>query len=196
MRRSNRLRFPTLRVATAVAIALAAGPAWGHTFPPVRTVVVQVESCELAVLVGYKPSTGEPIAGILARSANTPKSRGLDSLRDVMTAYAVAPLTIAVDGKPLVPTKVRAKLGVEGDGSRPIVVALVTYALPSAGTLTITSKDAPTTRISWQDRASGRVDLAAAPAQDRWHTGVASFLLTVGPTGSPACVRTSSPSSR
>jgi hypothetical protein len=188
-------RFLTRRVAIAVAIALAAGPAWGHTFPPVRTVVVQVEPCELAVLVGFKPSTGEPIEAILARSANSTKSRGLESLRDVMTAYAVAPLTIAIDGKPLVPTKVRAKLGVEGDGSRPIVVALVTYALPSAGTLSIKTKDARTTRISWQDRASGRVELGSAPEQDRWHAGVASFLLNVG-AGAPACARTFSPSSR
>ena len=58
-------RFLTRRVAIAVAIALAAGPAWGHTFPPVRTVVVQVEPCELAVPVVFKPSTGEPIEAIL-----------------------------------------------------------------------------------------------------------------------------------
>ena len=183
----------TRRVAIAVAIALAAGPAWGHTFPPMRTVVAQVEPCELVVMIGYRPGTGEPTEALLARVANSPKSRGLEALRDVMTAYAVAPITVAVDGTPLVPTSVRAKIGVEDGGARPIVVVLVTYALPPRGALAIASRDPRTTRISWQDRASGHVDLAQAPTQGRWYSGVASFLLTLGPsTGVSACARTSS----
>jgi len=186
----------TRRVAIAVAVALAAGPAWGHTFPPMRTVVAQVEDCELVVMIGYRPGTGEPTESILARVANSPKSHALDALREVMSAYAVAPLAITIDGTPLVPTNVHAKVGVEDGGARPIVVVLVTYALPARGTLAIASKDPRTTRISWQDRNSGRVDLAQAPAQGRWYSGVASFLLTLGPsTGVTACARTSSPRS-
>ena len=41
------LRGVTRCVAIAVAVSLAATPAWGHSFPPVRTVVVQVERCEI-----------------------------------------------------------------------------------------------------------------------------------------------------
>ena len=115
----------------------------------------------------------------MARVANAPKAHVLDTLRDVMSAYAVAPLTIAVDGKPLEPTSVRAKLGVEPGGARPIVVLLVTYPLPGAGTVTVSSRDPRTTRISWQDHDSGRIDLTDAPAQDRWLSGVASFLLNL-----------------
>ena len=37
-------------VAIALAICLAGQPSWGHTFPPVRKVVLQVEGCEIAVL--------------------------------------------------------------------------------------------------------------------------------------------------
>ena len=186
-----------MSLAIAVAISLAAPAAWGHTFPPMRTVVIQVEGCEVVAMIGYRPGTGEPTENILARVANSPKSRTLDTLREVMAAYAVAPLTIALDGQALVPTRVRAKVGIEDGGARPIVVVFVTYAVPHRGALTITSKDPRTTRISWQDRSTHRVDLAQAPTQGRWHSGVASFLLNLSAsTGDSACASTSSPSSQ
>lgn len=166
-------------LATLLAIALAAGPAWGHTFPPQRSVVVQVEDCELAVMIGYRPGTGEQTQAVLARIANQPKSKALGALKDVMGSIAAAPIAVAVDGTPLVPTSVRAKLGVEDGGARPIVVVLVIYALPPGHSLSITSKDPRSTRISWQDRSHGRVDGLTAPAQDRWHESVASFLLSL-----------------
>jgi hypothetical protein len=182
-------------VAIAVAIAVAPGAAWGHTFPPMRSVVVQVEDCELVVMIGYRPGSGEPTQAILARVANQPKSRVIDSLKQVMAAYATAPIAIAVDGTALVPTSVRAKVGIEDGGARPIVVVLVTYALPHGGSLQVTSKDPRTTRISWQDRSTQRVDLAAAPAQDRWHSDVASFLLNLRPSTGGRSVCTPSKSS-
>ena len=160
-------------VAIVVAVCLAAVPAWGHAFPPVRTVVVQVEKAGLSLLVGYRPGSGDATANIVARAESQPKARRREALREVMEAYALQPLAVTVDGKPLIPTSVRAKLVDEG------VVVLVTYASPPSGKLAVISKDARTTRISWQDRASCRVDLASAPAQDRWFTGVASFLLTL-----------------
>jgi len=45
-------------VAITVAVCMAGQLAWGHSFPPVRTVVVQVERCEVAVLVGFRPGSG------------------------------------------------------------------------------------------------------------------------------------------
>jgi hypothetical protein len=175
---------------------LAVSSAWGHTFPPKRTVVVQVERCEVALLVGYRPGTGEPTEAILARVATQPKSQMLGTLRAVMAAFAMAPLSATLDGKPLVPTTVRAKLGVEAGGARPIVVLLVTYAITSGGRLEITSKDPRTTRISWQDRGSGRIAELGAPAQGTWFDGVASFLLSLAaPPGDSPCVNTPPPSS-
>jgi len=151
--------------------------------------VIQVERCEAAVLVGYRPGTGEPTEAILARVASQPKSQGLETLRAVMAAFAMAPLTVTLEGKPLVPTTVRAKVGVEAGGARPIVVLLVTYAIPTAGHLEIASKDPRTTRFSWQDRSSGRVDLGTAPAQGKWFDGVASFLLSLAASpGDSPCV--------
>jgi hypothetical protein len=188
----------TRSVAIAVAVCLAATQAWGHSFPPVRTVVVQVEKSEIVLMVGYRPGTGEPTQTIFARAASQPKSQELEALRGVMTAYAMAPLTVMVDGKALVPTSVRAKIGVESGGARPIVVVLVTYAMPTTDrtrALSVASKDPRTTRISWQDRCSGRVDLAAAPAQDKWFDGVASFLLSLGSAkGDVTCATTSTAS--
>ena len=184
----------TRRVAIAVAICVAASAAWGHTFPAVRTVVVQVEPCELAVLVGYRPASGEDTDTLLARIASQPKSQMLETARGLLASRAMGSLTFAVDGKPLVPTSVRAKLGVDPGGTRPLVVVLVTFSIPAAGRLAVTSRDTRTTRISWTDRASGRVDLLGAPAQGRWHSGVASFLLSLAaPTGVSACA--TSPSS-
>ena len=180
-------------VATALAVSLAGPSAWGHTFPPVHTVVLQVEDCELAVLVGYTAGTGEPTERIVARAASQPKSHVVDALRDTLAAYAMAPLTIAVDGKPLAPVKVRAKIGLDASGTRPSVVVLATFALRGGAQLTIASKDPRTTRISWRDQSSGRVDREHAPAEDHWFSGVASFLLPLeAAPGGSACTRSGS----
>jgi hypothetical protein len=169
-------------VATLLAIGLAGEAAWGHSFPAVRTVVVQVEPCGVSLLVGYRPGSGEAVESLLTRVASQPKSHGLGAMRDLMTATAMAPLSVSSDGVRLVPTAVRAKLGLEPGGARPMVVVLVTFSLPAGHTLAVTSTDRRTTQISWQDLASHRVVIPDAPAQDQWYVGVASFLLKLSPT--------------
>jgi hypothetical protein len=183
--RARGSRLP-LGVATVLAISLAGPPAWAHVFPPVHTVVVQVERCEIAVLIGYAAGTGEPTERIIARAASQPKPHALDALRGSLTAFALAPLSFTLDGRVLSPTSVRAKIGLDGGGTRPMVVVLATFALAGGGDLAIHARDPRTTRISWQDRASGRVALERAPAQDHWYTAVASFLLPLA-AGDPAC---------
>jgi len=178
-------------VAIALAICLAGQPAWGHTFPPVRTVVVQVEGCEVAVLVGYRPASGEATDTLLARIAAEPKAHQLEAAKVAMAREALGPLSFTLDGKPLSPTSLRAKIGVDPGGTRPMVVVLVTYAIPAGGTLAVSSREARTTRISWTDRSNGRVDLDHAPGQAKWFTGVASFLLSLtAPPGVSACAAT------
>lgn len=182
-----------LGVATLLATSLAGPPAWGHTFPPVRTVVVQVERCELALLIGYSAGTGEPTERIVARVASQPESRALDALRTTLTAYAMAPLAVTLDGAPLTPASVHAKIGFDASGTRPMVVVLATFPLRGGAALAITSKDPRTTRISWQDRTSGRVALQRAPTQDHWYTQVASFLLPLASTtGGSSCATSGS----
>ena len=179
----------TRRVAIWVAVALAATPAWGHSFPPVHTVVVQVERDSLAILIGYRPGTGDSTERVIARVASQPQARRLAALKETMAAFALAPLSVEMDGKRLVPTSVHVKLGLDAGNGEPSVVLLATYALPVAGRLAISTKDPGTTRISWQDQGSCRVDLVHAPKQDRWFAGVASFLLTLHPpcaTSSPS----------
>jgi hypothetical protein len=178
-------------LATAVAIGLASPSAWSHTFPPARQVVVQVERCEVVLLVGYRPGTGEPTAAILGRAATAPKSRALEALEDVLSAFAMAPLTVSIDGTPLVPTTVRAKIGLEPGGARPMVVLLVTFALPAGHALSIATKDPRSTRISWQDRSGARVAIPDAPQQGKWFAGVASMLLPLAP-GAIQCASTTS----
>jgi hypothetical protein len=177
----------------SVVATLAGQPAWGHTFPAARNVVVQVEPCGVVLLVGYRPGSGEPTETILSRAASAPKSHTLDALRDVLAAFAMAPLTISVDGKRLVPTAVRAKIGIEPGGARPMVVLLVTYPLAAGKALEVRTRDPRSTRISWQDRRSERVTISAAPAQGKWHAGVASFLLSLSaPTEGSVCAAPSS----
>jgi hypothetical protein len=180
-------------VAIALAVCLAGQPAWGHSFPPVRTVVVQVERCEIAVLIGYRPASGEATDALLAQIASRPKLQRLAAARDLLAQRALAPLHFAVERRALVPTSVRAKVGLDPSGTRPMVVVLATFAIPAAGTLSVTSKDPRSTRISWTDRGSGRVDRDHAPAQGQWFTGVASFLLSLAaPPGDLACAPSSS----
>lgn len=178
--------------ATALAICLAGSPAWGHAFPEVRTVVLQVEPCHVAVLVGFRPASGAETTAILGKASSAPKSRGITALRDIMSTTAMAPLALSVDGKPLVATSVQAKLGAE-PGGRPMVVLLVTYVLPAGHQLVIASREPRTTRFSWADQHSGRVAISAAPAQGTWHDGVASFLLELEP-GDTTCAPLPSPS--
>lgn len=180
-------------VATGL-LALAARPSWGHVFAPLRSIVVQVERCEVALLVGYRAGSREEADNLVARVANQPKSHAAAAMREVLAGFAMSPLTLAVDGKPLMPTTVRAKLGADSPGGRPMVVVLVTYALGAGKQLSLVTRDPRSTRISWTDRESERVDLDAAPVQGKFYTGVASFLLNLTPTtgGSP-CATASSP---
>lgn len=174
--------------AAAVAICLAGQPAWGHTFPPVRTVVAQVERCEVAVLIGYRVGSGAATEQVLRKAASNVKSQTLSTLRELLTREAMAPLTFSVDGTRLVPTAVRAKLSVEAGQTQPSIVVLVTFALPAGKALAVTTSETRTTRISWVDHASGRVVIPDAPAQGKWFFGVASFLLSLVPnSGGSAC---------
>jgi hypothetical protein len=183
-------------LATLLAILLACPAAWAHSFPPVRTVVIQVERCEVVLMVGYRPGTGEATEALLTRAATQPKSQGLDALRAQLAKEALKPLVLTLDGVAQMPTNVRTKIGTEPGGARPMIVMLVTYALPAGKTLAVTSKDPRTTRISWGDRESQRVDLDHAPAQGRWFDGVASFLLDLRSLGGSACATSHSSVSR
>jgi hypothetical protein len=185
-----------LSLATVVAIGLgvlAPRPSWGHVFAPLRSIVVQVEDCDVVLLVGYRAGSREEADGLVARIANQPKSHAATAMRDVLAGFAMTPLALTVDGRPLVPTAVRAKLSTDAPGGRPMVVLLVTYALGRGTHLSLTTRDPRSTRISWTDRSRGRVDLDAAPAQGKFFAGVASFLLNLRPdSGGSSCARASS----
>lgn len=178
----------SLATVVAIALSVAGRPAWGHTFAPLRSIVVQVDSCEVALLVGYRAGSREESDGVVARVANLPKSQAATAVRDVLAGLAMRPINVAVDGHALVPTTVRAKLSSDSPQGKPMVVLLVTFVLPSGKTLSVTTKDPRSTRISWTDRSSGRVDLDASPGQNKFFAGVASLLLNLTPTsGGSAC---------
>ncbi|MBL9016517.1 MAG: hypothetical protein JNL83_20175 [Myxococcales bacterium] len=147
--------------------------------------MIQVERCEVVLLVGYRPGTGEPTEAILGRASTAPKSRAREALQELMAAFAMAPLTVSVDGQPLVPTAVRAKIGLEPGGARPMVVVLVTYPLPAGKSLSVASQDPRSTRLSWQRTGGERVAISDAPQQGKWYPGVASMLLPLAAGATP-----------
>ncbi len=171
--------------AFAAALVVAAPTARAHRFPPVRSVVVQVERCEVVLLVGYRAGTGEATDRLVARAAGVPRSRAPEAVRDLLASHAMAPLAVTVDGRALAPTSVRAKLSSEGDHTRPMVVVLASYTLPPGKSLAVATREPRTTRISWTDRDSHRVSLSDAPAQGRWFTGAAAFSLELTPLPPP-----------
>ena len=190
------IRRPRALAAAAAALAastLAAPAALAHRFPPVRSVVLQVEPCEVALLVGYRPAAGEGAERTIARVVALPPAEAAEALRDLLGAEAMAPLTVTVDGRPLAPTSVRAKLSREGDGARPAVVVLATYALPAGRSLAVASRAPKTTRISWTDRDSRRVQLDDAPAQGRWSAEAAALSLELLPPPAGAACAASPP---
>jgi hypothetical protein len=147
---------------------------------------VQVEPCSVALLVGYRPAAGEATDTVLARTSGAHGAQGLKALRDTLAASAMAALNVAVDGEALVPITADAKLAAEPGGVRPMVIMLVTYALPAGKTLAITSREPRTSRFSWTDRSRGRIASSGAPSQRIWRDGVASFLLPLA-VGESTC---------
>lgn len=140
------------------------------------------------MMVGYRAGSREEADTLVARVASQPKSQARDAMRDVLAAHAMRPLTLSVDGQALVPTTVRAKLATDAPNGRPMVVLLVTYALPDGKQLQLASRDPRSTRISWTDRESGRVEIDTAPTQAKFYSGVASFLLNMAPnSGGTSC---------
>jgi hypothetical protein len=138
------------------------------------------------LLVGYKPAAGEATDAVLAKASGAHGAQGFKALRDALAASAMTALTIAVDGEALVATSAEAKLAVEPGAGRPMVIMLVTYALPAGKTLSISTRDPQSSRLSWTDRSRGRIASSGAPGQRIWRDGVASLLLPLA-AGESTC---------
>ena len=188
-----RLRLGLTVLATAIAIAIAMPQGWGHRFPAVRTVVVQVEPCSVALLVGWRPASGDDTAVLLGEAKTGGKDQEVQILTQRLTALALAPIRLRLGGVEVAPTSVEANVTVEDGTGRPVVLLLVSYPASRGGALEIVSKDPKSTRISWVDKSAGRVEIGAAPTQSQWHDDLASFLLNVAvatPTeGTAPCQR-------
>jgi hypothetical protein len=139
-------------VMTGAALLLAvwalAPPARGHSVRGERDVVVQAERDAVAVLVSYRPPPGPA------------PSRARELEKAALTARALAPLRLALDGTPLAGAAIEVKLVEDPPASgRPLLVALVTAPV-AAGEHRLTvdvSDDREPTSTMWIDRSSGRV---------------------------------------
>lgn len=155
----------------------AARVALGHRAPGGRSVVAQVEPCELVLLVSWIPPSGDEADALLAH-AGAAKAEPGERLRALYAARALAPLSIRADGQPLAARALEVKLVRDPPRSgRVATVVLVTYALPAAvKTLEIANTDSHRTRFSWVDRSAGRFT-SPGMATGHWESGVASILL-------------------
>jgi hypothetical protein len=188
----GRIHLGLLALATALAVAYNPLLVWAHRFPSVRTVVVQVEPCSVALLVGWRPASGDTTALLLgeAKVRGSDKDKEIQVLTQQLTAMAMSSLQLVMDDSPLVPTSVEAKVSVEDGTGRPVVLLLLSYAVTTGGKLALLSKEPKSTRISWVDKSNGRVEITSSPSQLQWHDDLASFLLTLSvsiPTEETSC---------
>jgi hypothetical protein len=175
-----RLRRWWLVVALVGSCVCASRVALGHRAPGGRSVVAQVEPCQLVLLVSWTPPSGDETNALLADAARAPGRRAGagDRLRALYAARALAPLSIRADGQSLSPRSFEVKLVRDPPRSgRVAAVVLVSFALPPAMVaLEIANTDSHRTRFSWVDRSNGRFASPGAPT-GRWSSGVASILL-------------------
>ena len=160
-----------------VALAMCAlpGDAAAHDSPPTHRAVVQADRGALSVLVTYEPGrnkAGDPGLGALTASAyGEARKRVLEA---TLSARALAPLRVTVNGAPINFDRVRTKV-VFGRGPGGYTVYVLATARVARGQVVRASmtsdphvaRKAPgAARISWLDRSGKRVT-AAAP-QRRW----------------------------
>lgn len=159
-----------------VVISLGTGDTSGHTVPGGRTVVVQLDQREIALLVSWKPPA-ELARTLLEVSSASPDPRA--HLASLYAARALAPLRVAAGGKALSPRSSDTKLVADPPGSGGLsALVLVRFELPRlARAITIENRDARETRIALVDRSDGRFRATPALTGRRWSTGVASLLL-------------------
>lgn len=168
---------------TFLASALATvGPqrnAEAHTDRADRSIVLQVEPSQLVVLLGYRPASGQAMGLLLANAA-----RSAFMMRDALawqgTAQALAQIRISVNSQLLTPDRTDAKYQID-DSGRVAFLLLLQYSLPQAEALALQVDNANPrgTRISWIDRSTNRWLPMSAPTQGKWHSEVASFLLSL-----------------
>jgi hypothetical protein len=149
--------------------------AHAHYVPADRMVVVQAEPEGVAVLITYRPASGERtmLTGLQARHR-----------RDVLTALlgvqAIAGLGLTADGAPLAVSSLSTKLVEDPPGTgRAVVVVLVTADRPAAAReLTVSVADlGEPQRLKWLDRSRGRVVESGPVAADRWLDGRSAISL-------------------
>ena len=172
-----------LSVAAAGLVAMSLGlrDASAHRVLGGRTVVVQLERGAIALLVSWKPPGGDLADALAGAGARGPHPR--DRMRALYAERALAPLRVTVDGKPLAPASVEAKLVLDPPGSGRLTgLVLVRFTLPAgARAVSIDNRDARQTRLALADRSGGRFAIAPSLPARRWSTSVASLLLTSRP---------------
>jgi hypothetical protein len=162
----------------ALVLVWPSGAARAHRFPAARTAVVQVEPASVALLVGYQPGSADSLASVLGSAMGAAGAERAGELAAVLTARALAGLTLRWNGQPLTAAALQHKLAVDPSSRRLGVLLLVTFPLPSgAGALEVQLASPVATRMSWEDRSAGRARRDRAPSPGRWFAQLATLSL-------------------
>jgi hypothetical protein len=159
----------------AILLLLLASTAEAHFVPADRMIVVQAEPDGVAVLVTYRPPSGERsvLTGLSARHRP-------DVLRALLSVQAVAGVALSADGAPLAAGSVETKLVEDppGSGRATVVVLLTARRPPRARSVNVSVVDfGEPTRTKWVDRSRGRIAQFGPVAADQWIGGRSAISL-------------------
>jgi hypothetical protein len=161
-----------LSVAALMSLELAA---FAHKTPARRTVVVQAEANEVAVLVTWTAPSGP--MGRLVVAAATWGRKGDDvktALKTFMTSRALATLRFEGNGKNMHFDAIQTKVNLDpGPLGRHTIAILATKKLPKTRPFVLSvssAQETGATRLSWTNRAGKDNKIQSSHKSDTWTT--------------------------
>ncbi len=150
-------------VSVLVATATAAQDLHAHTVPARRSVTVQAESGEAAVLVTWTSARGPQGSQLLLRAAWGRSGRARDAMRSLAATEALRGLLFLVDGNVAIPKTTEVKVRV--DQKQPVRVfaaVLVTISVPAGSSLSVSRKSGAFTQLRWRTRTGPNINVGAS----------------------------------
>jgi len=135
---------------------LAPTSAFAHYVPARRSVTIQAEEHDAAVLVTWTSARGTQGAELLARAAWGRTSRATDALRNLAANEALRGLHLTLDGQPARPATTHIKMRVERatarDPMRVFVAVLLTVKVGPGQSLALSVRGGASSQLRWHLR--------------------------------------------
>ncbi len=161
-------------------LGLASAPALAHYVPARRSITIQAEEHEAAVLITWTSARGSQGAELLARAAWGRRSRANDALRNLAANEALRGLHLTLDDQPVRPATTHIKMRVERptarDPMRVFVAVLLTVQIGPGQSLALAVRGGASSQLRWHrqtkldhklDSSSTRCDLSSSKSNHR-----------------------------